>query len=347
MTFTIDTDGMLDFLIGLLNTPSPTGDTERAMAYVRQRWEQLPLRMEMTAKGALVATWEGEQTDAPRALTAHVDTLGAMVQQIKPNGRLQLVRIGGLSWTSVEGDGCTVFASSGQAYRGSPLPNAVSGHAHLPEVRDAKRDFDTMEVRLDARTASQTETEALGIRVGDFVDFDPRVEVGEAGFIRSRFLDDKASVAAIYGAVAALAEAGLRPRQRTTVFISNYEEVGHGAAGGFPLDLAELVAVDMAVVAPGQQSDEFSVTICAKDAGGPYHLGLRRKLAALAESNQLRYRTDVYLYYASDATAYWAAGGAARIGLIGPGVDASHHYERTHREALENTAKLIAAYLLS
>jgi putative aminopeptidase FrvX len=338
---------MVGFLVDLLNTPSPTGDTAAVTELIRERWRSLPLQIEMTAKGALVGTWAGERSDAPRALTAHVDTLGAMVQQIKSNGRLQLVRIGGLSLTSVEGDGCTVFASGGRTYRGSYLPNAVSGHAHLPEVREAKREFDTMEVRLDARVGSQAETEALGIRVGDFVSFDPRVEVGEAGFIRSRFLDDKASVASIHGALSSLAAAGLRPKQRTTVFLSNYEEVGHGAAGGFPVDLAELVAVDMAVVAPGQQSDEFSVTICAGDAGGPYHLGLRRELEALAQANQLSYHTDVYLYYASDATAYWGAGGAARSGLIGPGVDASHHYERTHREALENTARLIAAYLLS
>lgn len=347
MALTIDTDRMVEFLVGLLNTASPTGDTERAIDFVKRQWAHLPLQMETTAKGALVATWDGEQSDAPRSLTAHVDTLGAVVQQIKANGRLQLVQVGGLSLTSVEGDGCTVYGANGRTYRGSYLPNAVSGHAHLPDVRDAKRMFDTMEVRLDAMTSSRAETEALGIRVGDFVDFDVRVEVGKAGFIRSRYLDDKASVACIYGALAALAVAGLKPTQRTTVFLSNFEEVGHGAAGGFPSDLAELVAVDMAVVAPGQQSDEFSVTICAKDAGGPYHLDLRRRLEALAEANQLRYKTDVYLYYSSDATAYWHAGGAARIGLIGPGVDASHHYERTHREALENTARLIAAYLLS
>lgn len=347
MPLSIDMADTIAFLVDLLNIPSPTGDTAAVMAMLRNRWGSLPLHLEMTAKGALVGTWEGERSDAPRALTAHVDTLGAMVQQIKPNGRLQLVRIGGLSLTSVEGDGCTVFASNGQTFRGSYLPNAVSGHAHLPEVREAKREFDTMEVRLDARVGNQAETEGLGIRVGDTVAFDPRVEVGEAGFIRSRFLDDKASVAAIHAALAALAAAGLRPRQRTTIFISNYEEVGHGAAGGFPADLAELIAVDMAVVAPGQRSDEFSVTICAGDAGGPYHLELRRQLETLAQNNQLSYHTDVYLYYSSDATAYWSAGGAARTGLIGPGVDASHHYERTHREAIENTARLIAAYLLS
>lgn len=343
----IDSDRMLQFLVELLNIPSPTGLTEEAIAHVRQRFAHLPLELALTPKGALVATWPGERDDAPRAVTAHVDTLGAMVQQIKPNGRLQLVAIGGLQWPSVEGEGVTVHARDGKTWRGSLLPVAASGHATPSDQRHAKRDFDSMEVRLDSRTTSQHETEALGIRVGDFVSFDPRVELGEAGFVRSRFLDDKACVAAIFAALEALHRAGLRPRQRTTVFISNYEEVGHGASAGLPADLADLVVVDMAVVAPGQASDEFSVTICARDAGGPYDLPLRRELEALAEAQSLRWRTDVYLYYQSDGEAYWYAGGDVRVGLIGPGVDASHHYERTHREALENTARLIAAYLLS
>ncbi|HSN76888.1 MAG TPA: M42 family metallopeptidase, partial [Anaerolineae bacterium] len=326
---------------------SPTGLTGDAIAYVRQLQRIVGETLAQTPKGALVATWPGERDDAPRALTAHVDTLGAMVQQIKANGRLQLVAIGGLQWPSVEGEGVTVHGSDGKAWRGSVLPVAASGHATPPDQRHAKREFDSMEVRLDARTTSQQETEDLGIRVGDFASFDPRVELGEAGFVRSRFLDDKACVAAIFAALEALHSAGLRPRQRTTIHISNYEEVGHGASAGLPADLADLVVVDMAVVAPGQASDEFSVTICARDAGGPYDLSLRRELEALALAQGLRWCTDVYLYYQSDGTAYWHAGGNVRVGLIGPGVDASHHYERTHRAALENTARLIAAYLLS
>jgi putative aminopeptidase FrvX len=343
----INTDHMLQFLVELLAIPSPTGYTEDAIAYVRQRFAHLPLEMALTPKGTLAATWTGERCDAPRALTAHVDTLGAMVQQIKSNGRLQLVPVGGLQWSSVEGEGVTVHAGDGRRLRGSLLPVAASGHATPPEQRNAVRTFDTMEVRLDARTSSPAETAALGIRVGDFVSFDPRVEVGDAGFIRSRFLDDKACVAAIFAALDALHAAGLRPRQRTTIHISNYEEVGHGASAGLPADLADLVAVDMAVVAPGQASDEFAVTICAGDAGGPYDLPLRRELEGLAQAHNLCYCTDVYLYYRSDGEAYWYAGGNVRVALIGPGVDASHHYERTHREALENTARLIAAYLLS
>jgi putative aminopeptidase FrvX len=204
-----------------------------------------------------------------------------------------------------------------------------------------------MEVRIDAQTTSQQETEALGIRVGDIIAFDPRVEVNPNGFIRSRHLDDKASVACIYGAIQAIHKAGLTPKQNTTIHISNYEEVGHGGASGFPADMVDLLTVDMAVVAPYQQSDEFSVTICAKDAAGPYHMEMRRELETLAQSHGIQYKTDIYPYYASDGEALWRAGADVRIALIGPGVDASHHYERTHRDALEQSAKLILAYLLS
>lgn len=345
---TIDVDGMVDLLVDLLNVPSPTGDAGRAIALVQERLASLPMAQRVTPKGALVCTWEGTQADAPRGLTAHVDTLGAMVQKVKDNGRLQLVQLGSWSWTSVEGEGVTVFTGDGHTVRGAFLPVMASSHAYRPEEREKqKRDRQDMEVRLDARTASRQETEALGIRVGDFVAFDPRVEVAETGFIRSRHLDDKASVACIYGALSALAAAGLQPQQRTTVHISNYEEVGHGAAAGLPADLVELVAVDMAVVAPDQQSDEFAVTICAKDGGGPYDVALRRHLEALARDHGLAHCTDVYLYYQSDGGAFWSAGGDVRVALIGPGVDASHHYERTHCEALENTARLIAAYLLN
>jgi putative aminopeptidase FrvX len=347
MDMRIDLDKMVDFLVQLLNTPSPTGDTARAMAVVKEAFKPFPFTMDLTPKGILVGTWIGEEHSKPRALTAHADTLGAMVTEIKSNGRLRVSQLGGWKWTSVEGEGVTIFAANGQAYRGSFLPTTASIHAHTRKESEAAKDDKNMEVRIDARTTSRKETRGLGIQVGDFIAFDPRVETNDAGFIRSRHLDDKASVAAIFGAMDALHNSGLKPKQTTTIHISNYEEVGHGAAAGMPSDLVDLVAVDMAVVAPKQESDEFSVTICAKDSGGPYHLGLRRELEELARQEGIAYRVDVYPYYSSDSEAYWRAGGDVRVGLIGPGVDASHHYERTHQESLEQTARLIAAYLLS
>ncbi|GAB4495811.1 MAG: M42 family metallopeptidase [Anaerolineales bacterium] len=344
---TIDTQAMLNFLTRLLNIPSPTGFTDAAIDFCAAEFGALPnLTMQRTRKGALLIRWQGRSDDAPRALTAHVDTLGAMVKEIKSNGRLKLTRLGGFVWNTAEGEGCTVFCNAGAPLRGSILLNKASGHVYGADVNDTKRSDDTMEVRLDARTLSAADTAALGVRVGDFVAFDPRVEITN-GFVRSRHLDDKACVANLWSAVQALNAAGLQPAQTTYLLISNYEEVGHGAASGIPAEVTELVTVDMAAVGDGQASDEFHVTLCIKDSGGPYHYGLNQKLRALAEQHGIAYVTDIYPFYGSDGEAFWRAGGDVAVALIGPGVDASHNYERTHTEALLATTQWIMAYVLA
>lgn len=343
----VDHEYLLNFLSGLLNTPSPTGYAHQAVVYVREAMSAFPeLKLSLTRKGALVAAWPGDRSDAPRALTAHVDTLGAMVKEIKSNGRLKLTRIGGFAWNTVEGEGCKVFTRDGAAVRGALLLTKASSHVYGKEVTELARDDDNLEVRLDARTESEEETLALGIEVGDFVAFDPRVEIVN-GFIRSRHLDDKACVACILAALKAMHIAGLRPTQTTYLHISNYEEVGHGAAAGIPPEVTELVVVDMAAVGEGQSSDEFHASICVKDSGGPYHHGLGLKLRQLANDHQIPHRVDIYPYYGSDGEAYWHAGGDVAVALIGPGVDASHSYERTHLEALVATTQWIMAYLTS
>jgi putative aminopeptidase FrvX len=343
----IDEEYLLTVLVELLNTPSPTGFAGEAIEVVERTMNKFSfLSLEQTRKGALVATWDGTEADAPRGLTAHVDTLGAMVKEIKPNGRLKMTRIGGFAWNTVEGEGCTVFTSEGESFRGSILLTKASVHVHGKKVNDLKREDDNIEVRLDARTTDAEQTRELGIQVGDFVVFDPRVEVVN-GFVRSRHLDDKACVACICAAIKSISEAGLQPAQRTTFHISNYEEVGHGAASGFPPDLAELIAVDMAAIGEGQTSDEFHATLCVKDSGGPYHQGLNQQLRKLADHHQIPYKVDIYPYYGSDGEAYWRAGGDVAVALIGPGVDASHNYERTHIEALIATINWLNAYILS
>jgi putative aminopeptidase FrvX len=344
---TIDTAYLLEFLTGLLNTPSPTGYAHLAVEYTRQALSAFPeLRLSLTRKGALVAVWPGEHDDAPRALTAHLDTLGAMVKEIKINGRLKLTRIGGLVWNNVETEGCTVFTHSGKTVRGSLLTTKASSHVYGKVGFELPREEENMEMRLDARTGSEDETRLLGIEVGDFVAFDPRVEITN-GFIRSRHLDDKACVACILAAVKALHLAGLKPQQTTYLHFSNYEEVGHGAAAGIPAQAVELLTVDMAAVGEGQTSDEFHTTICVKDSGGPYHHGFSQRLRQLAEQNGIPYKADTYPFYASDGEAFWHAGGDVAVALIGPGVDASHNYERTHLDALVSTTDWINAYLLS
>jgi putative aminopeptidase FrvX len=343
----VDQDYLIGFLSGLIEIPSPTGYAQRAIAYTQQALSAYPLlNLTQTRKGALVVEWPGQHTDAPRALTAHTDTLGAMVKEIKSNGRLKLTKIGGFAWNTVEGEGCTVFPRQGETIRGSLLLTKASGHVHGGQVNELKREDDNMEVRLDARTTSREETEGLGIRVGDFVAFDPRLELTN-GFVRSRHLDDKACVACLVSAVKALQDARMQPQQTTYLHISNYEEVGHGAAAGIPPQVVELVAVDMAAVGEGQTSDEFHATLCLKDSGGPYHHDLSQRLRLLAEAQDIPHKVDIYPYYGSDGEAFWRAGGDVAVALIGPGVDASHNYERTHIDALLATTRWIVAYLLA
>lgn len=343
----IDQDYLISILEELLEIPSPTGRTDPAIDRVAAELTNMGIDSRRTVKGGLVGTLMGLAADTPRGLTAHVDTLGAMVKEIKSNGRLRLTKIGGFAWNTVEGEGCTVFPALGGPVRGTLLARKASSHVHGSEVGELKRDDENMEIRLDARTTSEAETLDLGIHVGDFVAFDPRVEIGGEGFIRSRHLDDKAAVACLLATARALVQANRQPAQRTTLHISNYEEVGHGASGGLPGDLAELVVMDMAAVGEGQASDEFHTTICLKDSGGPYHAGLSARLRALAEGEKIPYRLDIYPHYGSDGEAFWRAGADAQVALIGPGVDASHNYERTHVEAMLATSRLALAYLIS
>ncbi len=343
----INIEKMLNFLVDLLNIPSPTGYTDDAIAFIEKTFAQIPdLTMTRTNKGALVIRWQGESDKAPRALTAHTDTLGGMVKVIKPNGKLQLTRIGGLLLNGVETEGCWVFTQSGEKVRGSYMINKASSHVYAAEANETKRREATMEVRIDARTSSAEETRELGIQVGDFVSFDPRVEVTN-GFVRSRFLDDKAGVAAIFAAIASIREASLKPARSLYILISNFEEVGHGAPAGLPSDISELVAVDMAAIGDGQTSDEFHATICVKDSSGPYHHGLSTHLRKLADENEIDHKVDIYPYYGSDASAAMRAGADFATALIGPGVEASHNYERTHTDALVATAEWVMAYVLS
>jgi putative aminopeptidase FrvX len=342
--FEISGDYLKRFLVDLLNTPSPTGNCDYAISLVQGELEALGVPTEKTPKGALLAHLDGLSATAPRAVSAHVDTLGAMVQRIKPNGRLKLTALNGVNWPTVESEGVTIFTGSGRNIRGSVVLENGAAHVNR-EASKAPRNDDTLEVRVDERTSSAEETRLLGVEVGDFVAFDPRVEVSDSGFIRSRFLDDKACVACALAAIQALREAEITPAQRTTLLISNFEEVGHGGADSLPTDIDEYLVLDMACIGEGLQGDEFHCSLCVKDSSGPYSKNLSDKLRAIASRTGVDLVADVYPYYGSDGSFYWRTGGRAQVALIGPGVDTSHGYERTHLDALIDTASLVAGYL--
>ena len=345
----INIDKQLKFLIDLLNIHSPTGYHVEAMDFCHMQFEAMnvpDMTISRTNKGAVVVDWKGESSDKPRGVTAHADTLGLMVKEIKSNGRIKCTKLGGLTLSGAEYESVTVRTHDNKRYRGTFLP--VNPSSHVNRNIESKRTLDNMEVRLDMRVESAFDVMELGIAVGDFVFLDPQVEyIEESGYLRSRFLDDKAGVANIYGAILTLHEAGLRLAQDTRFLISNYEEVGHGGSAGLPDHLAELLVIDMGAIGEGQNGTEYAVSICIKDGGGPYHFDMNNKLRDLATEHNIDFRTDIYVYYSSDGTAYWRSGGDARVGLIGPGVASSHAYERTHIDALNHSTHLIARYLLS
>ncbi|PTA67657.1 M42 family metallopeptidase [Deinococcus arcticus] len=332
----------LDLLVRLLATPSPTGFTEQAVALLDTELRALGVAPARTRKGAL--TWEVPGTGKGHVtFSGHVDTLGAMVKAIKPSGRLRLWALGGYDWATVEGEDVRVHTQAGRELTGTVVNVRQSTHVHGPALRELKREAAVMEVRLDERVVSDHDTQALGVAVGDFVSFDARPRVTPAGYIKARHLDNKAAVAVF---VAVTRELLARPAPVTAAFhVTTYEEVGHGAATGIPPHTDELIAVDMAAVGEGQTSSEHHVTLCVADGGGPYDHALGGRLRAAATRAGLDLRVDIYPYYASDGTAAWRAGGDYPVALIGPGVDASHAYERTHVDALRATAELMLAHL--
>jgi putative aminopeptidase FrvX len=343
--FEIDSEYLLKTLTDLLNTPSPTGDSAYAISLIEGELAEMGVQTQRTLKGALLAQMEGLSGDRPRAVSAHVDTLGAIVAEIKSSGRLRLHALNGVMWPTVESEGVNVATRSGRLVRGSIV--LENGAAHVNKQAHTKeRTAHTLEVRLDERTSSAEETRLLGIEVGDFVYFDPRVEVSPSGFVRSRFLDDKACVACALAAVKALQSSGVSPSHPVTLLFSNFEEVGHGGCDGIPDGARELLVLDMACIGEGLSGDEFHCTLCAADAGGPYSRELSERLISIAERRAIDLKIDVYPFYRSDGTAYWHAGGGAQVALVGPGVDTSHGYERTHLDALLDTAALVAEYLV-
>lgn len=330
---------VLEKLEQLLNTPSPTGNSEQAIALVETWFQDLGLETKRTNKGALIASLEGKEKEAI-TFSGHVDTLGAMVKEISSNGHLVFHRLGGYPFNAVEGEYVEVETQDGKKIPGTILLNKASVHVHSSDVGTQERNASTMSIRLDEKVENAEDVKALGIQVGDFVFLDPRAVLFDNGFIKSRHLDDKAGVACILGLAKAMVDQEIKPLKTVHFYISNYEECGHGASN-IPENTVDFIAVDMAAPGEGQTSSEFAVTICALDSSGPYDLNLRKKMVELAKDHQLNYVIDIYPFYGSDGSAALRAGHDIRVGLIGPGVSASHSYERTHREALENTIRLM------
>ncbi|MBB3104118.1 osmoprotectant NAGGN system M42 family peptidase [Azomonas macrocytogenes] len=333
-------------LLEMLAIPSPTGFTDTIVRYVAERLTELGIPFELTRRGTIRATLKGRRYSPDRAISAHLDTIGALVREIHDNGRLGLAPVGCWSSRFAEGSRVSVFTDSG-VIRGSVLPLLASGHAFNTAVDEMPVSWDHVELRLDAFTSSRQETSALGINVGDFVAFDPQPEFTENGYISARHLDDKAGVAAVLAALKAVLDSGLEPPIDCHPLFTITEETGSGAAAALPWDVSEFVGIDIAPAAKGQQSSEHAVSIAVQDSGGPYDYHLTRHLLKLASQHDISARRDLFRYYHSDAQSAVTAGHDIRTALLAFGCDATHGYERTHIDSLAALSRLLCAYLLS
>lgn len=337
----------IDYLKKLTSIPSPTGFTREVADYLVEELERLGYSPIRTNKGGVNVIVKGKDDNKHRVVTAHVDTLGAMVRAVKSDGRLKMAKIGGYSWNMIEGENCLVHvASTGKTVSGTILIHQTSTHVYK-DAGTAERTEDNMEVRLDAKVRSEKETRDLGIDVGDFISFDPHTIVTETGFIKSRFLDDKVSAAILLDLLRKYKEENIELPQTTHFMFSVFEEVGHGANSNLPKEAVEYLAVDMGAMGDDQQTDEYTVSICVKDASGPYNYEFRNHLVQLAKDNDIQYKLDIYPYYGSDASAAMRAGAEVKHALLGAGIESSHSYERTHVDSVEQTHKMVDVYLRS
>ena len=341
----IDLTYLTDLLEQLIHIPSPAGYTDTIVHFVGGELERLGIEYELTRRGAIRAVLPGQQASPGRALVAHLDTLGAMVSQLKEKGRLALAPIGTWSARFAEGGRVTIFTNEGKTCRGTVLPLKASGHTFNEAVDNQPIHWDNVEVRVDEFAENRMVLEDIGIRVGDYVAFDPNYECLDNGFINSRHLDNKAGVAAVLAAAHALRQGDVTLENSCNLLFTIFEEVGSGASSNLHGDIAEMVSIDNSTVAPGQNSIEAGITICMMDSSGPFDYHLTQRLIALCERYGLKYVRDVFKHYRCDAASAVEAGNDLRTALVCYGLDGSHGYERTHQFSLFELARLLTYYI--
>ncbi|MDE7263037.1 MAG: M42 family metallopeptidase [Anaeroplasmataceae bacterium] len=336
-------DYVKEVALKLFLCDSPTGYSKNVNILLLKLLEELGYKAKITNKGNVKLFIEGKRHSKKVATSAHVDTLGLMVRSINVDGTLAVTNVGGPLIPTLDGEYCMIMTRSGKSYTGTILCSSASAHVY-EDARSKTRDLSSILVRIDERVSSKDEVRKLGIENGDYVFIDPKTVITNSGFLKSRFIDDKGSVCAILGVLKELKDKNEIPAYDTYVYFVNQEEVGHGAATT-DSDIDEFVTVDMGCIGKDLSGNEFEVSICAKDSGGPYSYELTSRLVELAKKNKIGYVVDIFPFYGSDIGAAWSSGVDCAGALIGPGVHASHGMERTHLDAIENTMKLLYLYL--
>ena len=328
----------------LLAIDSPSGYTAKAATWVKEAFTALGFDAKITTKGGVLIDFGGADTNDGLLLEAHADTLGGMVSRIKGNGRPVVTPLGGMRAENAEAENVRIYTRDGKVIEGTCQLSNASIHVN-GSYGDTKRTWDAMEIVLDEDVSSEAQARELGIEVGDIVCFDPRTKRTASGYLKSRFLDDKLSVGVLFGLAKYLADNNITPARKVYAHVTVYEEVGHGGSASVPAGVTEAISVDMGCVGDGLACTEKQVSICAKDSGGPYSYEVVGKLIEAARKTGADYAVDVYPHYGSDVEATLRAGYDMRHGLIGPGVYASHGYERSHIDGVYNTILLLCGYL--
>jgi len=336
------TDYAVKSILALCKIHSPSGYTMEATEFLMSEISAMGFAPKKTRKNAVICELGGKVR--PLVLAAHIDTLGAMIRSIKGNGRIRFTPIGGYAGGFVENENVTIHTRKGKKFTGTI--HLINAAAHtFKNTATMERNEENLEIVIDEIVSNEKETIKLGISPGDFISFDPRTVYTKSGFIKSRFLDDKASAGILMALAKAIADKEIKPSRKVYVMFTNYEEVGHGASSGIPTDTEEMISVDMGAVGDDLKTDEYKVSICAKDSGGPYDYEITNKLVEIANKAKIDYALDIYPYYGSDVEATLRAGYDIKHGLIGPGVFASHSYERTHKKAIKQTLELLKQYI--
>lgn len=322
---------------------SPTGYTFNVINLIKSYIDSFGYNSRILNNGALEVSIKGINSSKVVATSAHCDTLGLMVRSINGNGTLALTKIGGPITPTLDGEYCKIYTRDGKVYKGTILSTSPAIHVYK-DANSKSRDIDNLEVRIDEIVKSKEDVEKLGIQNGDIVCYDTKYEVTDSGFLKTRFIDDKASAVVLIMLLKYMSENKISFKYDTKIYFVVYEEVGHGASM-VDKSIDEFVTIDMGCVGLDLAGNEYAVSICAKDSGGPYDYELTTRLINLAKENKLDYTIDIFPFYGSDIGAASSAGVDFKGALIGTGVSASHGMERTHIKGIENTLKLIYLYL--
>ena len=329
----------------LLSADSTTGLFREVQELVLREIKALGFPVHVTHKGGVIADMGGEGNTL--VLSAHLDDIGLMVRRVNADGTLNVCPVGGLYPLYCMEENVRVHTRDGQVYTGTVCRTPNSIHVTEEEIRQEMSDYrKNVCVVLDQPVKTAADTRALGIETGDMIALEPRMTVS-GGYIKSRFVDDKACAAVLLTVMKAIRDNKVKLPRKVLAYFAQYEEIGHGTTW-LPEGVKDYLALDIAPTGPDQNSEEHKVSIFAKDSRFPYHWELTNEVRQAAVLNKIDFVMDVFTpHYGTDGDASVLAGHDIRHAAIGPGTANSHGYERTHIDGLKNTYLLTLAYLLA